>query len=216
MQCSNLFFFSLQRSIEEFMESEVEPADLLLQRAMPLMERKITAMEANVVNSLNGIRQTVDSLSTALSDLTSGRVYLQFAGAGAIPSDNGEAPTTTNTQEPYSIADTSSQGEPHRTTPPRYRMSRGVKSVTDLWREWYSGLGGGYAVNDLELRYGASWRNNDRQFYNRRKRIIDEIKKYATVHSVTEETAVGIAENRRIERKKTLDYLGKHVDEIFS
>jgi hypothetical protein len=60
-----------------------------------------------------------------------------------------------------------------RAMPSSYKMSRGVKTITDLWWEWHSGLAGGVSVQYMNEKFGAYWRNNDRQFYNKRRRMIE-------------------------------------------
>ena len=42
--------------------------------------------------------------------------------------------------------------------PPKYRMSRAVKTVKDLWREWTVGFRGGPSVTALDNRWGSRWR----------------------------------------------------------
>ena len=42
--------------------------------------------------------------------------------------------------------------------PPKYRMSRAVKTVKDLWREWTVGFRGGLSVTALDNRWGSRWR----------------------------------------------------------
>lgn len=85
-------------------------------------------------------------------------------------------------------------------------MSRGIVSITDLWREWNEGLCGGYAVIDLERRWGTKWRKNEKEkkFFNRRKIIISTIEKYAIDHNISQQTAVDIAERRRSQKGYSL------------
>ncbi len=62
--------------------------------------------------------------------------------------------------------------------PPVYKLSRGVATIQDLWREWTEGLGGQLSVEALDERWGSRWRRGaEFQFYSRRKVIIDEIKR---------------------------------------
>jgi hypothetical protein len=176
------------------------------------MERRVGAMEANLMGSIHTMQQTIQALATQVTDLTSGRLYLRFAGRNnemtSIPTETSNSVEVAQYIQNNSTSNSS-------ITMPRYRMSRGVKTIKDLWREWFTGLNGCSSINDLEILHGASWRNDDRQFYNRRKRIIDEIKKYAQLHSITVEAAVDYAEQKRIERSKTLDYLSKNPHHIF-
>ncbi|KAL1973715.1 hypothetical protein VTN31DRAFT_5275 [Thermomyces dupontii] len=55
------------------------------------------------------------------------------------------------------------RGTPGR---PAYTMSREVKPVPDLWREWTEGLHGNPPVQVLESQHGSEWRreHNERMF----------------------------------------------------
>ncbi|KAJ1550877.1 hypothetical protein HK096_004468, partial [Nowakowskiella sp. JEL0078] len=51
-----------------------------------------------------------------------------------------------------------------------------LETVEEVWCEWKVGIGGGYAVEVLEQKYGIHWRADgavSRSFL-RRKEIIDE------------------------------------------
>jgi Centromere DNA-binding protein complex CBF3 subunit, domain 2/Transcriptional activator of glycolytic enzymes len=59
-----------------------------------------------------------------------------------------------------------------------YTMSRTIRTVPDLWREWTRGLSGQPSVQSLEDAYGARWRpeQKERTFFCRRKVIVDHIR----------------------------------------
>ncbi|SAM05189.1 hypothetical protein [Absidia glauca] len=42
-------------------------------------------------------------------------------------------------------------------------MSRGIKTITDLYRNWYDGLAGGYPVETLERQWGTKWREDQKE-----------------------------------------------------
>jgi uncharacterized protein YciI len=95
----------------------------------------------------------------------------------------------------YASARTSTRGSPAPTQqlplaeavpplpPPSYRMSRAVKTVDQLWREWTVGLGGGSpAVAALDSAWGSRWRAGRRselQWYSLRLEVIKEIERIA-------------------------------------
>jgi hypothetical protein len=58
-----------------------------------------------------------------------------------------------------------------------YKLSRTIKTVRELWNEWYEGLDGQPPIQTLEAQYGARWRPDpkERVMFRRRKVIIDEI-----------------------------------------
>ena len=127
-----------------------------------------------------------------------------FAAAPAVPSAN---PTS------------------QATRPPFYKLSTGVVTVHDLWREWHSGLSGGPAVKDLELQWGTEWRKGkESKKYICRKAVIDGIKNFMEIHAMQEQTslALDMVERWRQQPKpewctkgvkpKSLDWMGKNKD----
>jgi hypothetical protein len=63
-------------------------------------------------------------------------------------------------------------------------MSRAVKTVDQLWREWTEGLAGGPAVGRLDSTWGSRWRSGWRselQWYSLRLEAIKEIRRIAQV-----------------------------------
>lgn len=109
---------------------------------------------------------------------------------------------------------------------PLYRLSRSIRRVPDLWREWTVGLTGHPSVEALDTMYGASWRASspERMFYSRRKAIIDAIKDIVKRRSLVEgqpggyghmtgredvASAVQHLEEMRMRRKMSLDALSK-------
>ena len=178
---------------------------------MPLVERRMMAMESSLSGTLSTIAGNISTLSEQVSDLVSGRVSIQFVRTADVDAYQQqhelsvvERPVASGIPEANS-----------RTIPNTYRMSRGVKAIPDLWREWHTGLAGGVSVQEMDMRFGASWRSDDRQFYSRRRRLIERIKLYATEHSIEEETAVNIAEAHRRRSGKTIDFLTKNLYMIY-
>jgi len=97
-------------------------------------------------------------------------------------------------------------------------MSRGISTVTDLWREWTVGLGGGPSIQMLEETRGSSWcEGNERRFYNRRKIIINKIRQRAasmpggeTVENL--HAAQEWLEGLRVRGGKSLDWMSKNIE----
>ncbi|SAM03303.1 hypothetical protein [Absidia glauca] len=98
-----------------------------------------------------------------------------------------------------------------------YRRSREIKTITDLYREWYDGLAGGYLVETLERQWGVKWREDqeERKNFNKRRSIITTINSFAQQHNITIETAANVTEERRSPPNKSLHYLAEHNDQIF-
>ncbi|KAF2111604.1 transcriptional activator of glycolytic enzymes-domain-containing protein, partial [Lophiotrema nucula] len=76
---------------------------------------------------------------------------------------------------------------------PPYRMSRGIKTVDGLWREWTIGLCGGPSIQALDIKWGSRWRAGRRselQWYSLRLEAIKEIRRYAQARRTSEEAAM--------------------------
>jgi Transcriptional activator of glycolytic enzymes len=58
-------------------------------------------------------------------------------------------------------------------------LSRTISTVPQLWREWTVGIGKDLSVQGLKALYGVRWRrkHSDKTMYDRRKVIIDEIRR---------------------------------------
>jgi hypothetical protein len=153
------------------------PTEHVLEKAMPVLSQKIADIHLDLRSAIATAIAPLDcKLSTIqdnIRDVLSGRVPV-FINADynsisqhppfTVTSDNANMP-------PHSRA---SDSEPAANVTPlqTYKMSRGIKTVADLWREWSVGLSGGPAIQDLETRLGARWcESNEQRFYNRRKKI---------------------------------------------
>jgi len=77
-------------------------------------------------------------------------------------------------------------------------MSHRVENLPDLWREWYTGLSGGYFIVALEQRWGTRWRRDEseKKFFNRRRAIINAIRQYADGNHLSYQTTLDIADQR--------------------
>ena len=68
----------------------------------------------------------------------------------------------------------------------QYCMSQTIQTIPDLWREWTVGLQGQPSIKKLDKLYSSDWRSGrnapaERQFYSRRKTLINEIRRLAAV-----------------------------------
>ncbi|KAL3688797.1 hypothetical protein R1sor_015106 [Riccia sorocarpa] len=94
-------------------------------------------------------------------------------------------------EQPTPVVHDNHQGvvEPVRieaSVPKTYKLSRGIVTTVDLWREWTIGLGGGPAIRELESKWDASWcEGSERRVFNRRKVIIEAIEKRASIMQVS-------------------------------
>ncbi|EED17239.1 hypothetical protein TSTA_022930 [Talaromyces stipitatus ATCC 10500] len=73
---------------------------------------------------------------------------------------------------------------------PQYRMLRNTTTILELWKEWTVGLNGQLSIERLDELYGSGWSSGpessaERQFYSRRKTLINEIRRLATVEDAS-------------------------------
>ena len=66
------------------------------------------------------------------------------------------------------------------TQAPSYKLSREVRDIPSLWREWTVGSSGLPSVDELDRQWGSAWRtSSERQYYSTRRTIIEEIRRRA-------------------------------------
>jgi hypothetical protein len=177
-----------------------------------MIEQRLNDMQEHLSNKIDAQRVTSATTSDYITQLVTGKATLSLN-----INNNDGSPSTLSTFSPPSQQQQQTQPQSSLQQPPLYQMSRGIKTVTDLYRAWNDGLAGDYSVESLEQRWGAKWRQDEKEkkFYNRRRSIILTIKKYAEEHNVSMETAVNLAEENRSRRSKSLHYLAEHNDTIF-
>ena len=94
----------------------------------------------------------------------------------------------------------SNQSSNSSSDPPQYKMSRSHTTITNLWREWFMGLGGSMSIKELERQYGHQWRGGSRssesKFFRGRKLIIDSIEAIIEAQVVADSVAIEIFETK--------------------
>jgi hypothetical protein len=234
------FMHDLQRSLDV----QNDPTEHVLQKAMPLLSQKIqdvhTDLKSTITTAIGPVAETLLKLQNNIGDVLSGRVPVYIHADSnsrqehvqavmTAPTNSTEAMAApTNSTEAMAAPTNSiddilplyyhpSEQAPIDVAPNTYRMSRGIKTVTDLWREWTEGLSGGPAVQDLERKWGTRWcESNERRFYNRRKKITDEIIRLARNMDGGESrnnciAAAEILEHDRQRKEKSLDWISKQL-----
>ncbi len=97
---------------------------------------------------------------------------------------------------------------------PMYRMSRAVKTIDQLWREWTEGLAGGPAISMLDSTWGSRWRSGRRselQWYSLRLEAIKEIKRIAKAQRCSERKAMWQLHHHQQRVGQSLDQLCKRL-----
>jgi hypothetical protein len=189
---------------------EEDPHSLAIQKAIPALNDRLRTMtgviqngqvtHAQALRSLESIiASRVSQLTSAIDDFVGGSFTCQFvprsqahgAGPRALPVTGTGIGivTTANPLVPLPLP----LGALARTASsiPDYTMSRTIQTIPELWQEWTVGLLGQPAIEQLDKLYGSRWRTgpgkaSERQFYSRRKTLITEIRRLATIQAASQ------------------------------
>ncbi|KAG2191915.1 hypothetical protein INT47_003351 [Mucor saturninus] len=228
------FFTDYRERMLIVAQEDNDPVNALLQRCVPILEDKIKCMHHDLSTRLDTQSASQEKIIDYITRLVTGQASISLnisscdtpiSLPGGSGEDQGRINITTTAipqqSEPNSLSGYNSMdhsqtfhGNINSNVVPCYRMSRGIVSVNDLWREWTEGLCGGHAIKDLEKRWGTRWRK-EKKFFNRRRLIINEIERYASQNNITTRTAVDIAERRRSQKGYLLHSLSKNINKIF-
>jgi hypothetical protein len=168
------------------------PYEIQLRQALPAIADRITTAENNLYQNISSnhdsIQDSLQSLHSKVEDLISGRISFTVRANGSESSLEQSALAVDSVQSTViqGIQLENINMLPERPQPaltalpaemPSYKLSRTIKTVRELWMEWYEGLNGQPAIQTLEAQYGARWRphSKERVMFGRRKIIIDEI-----------------------------------------
>jgi hypothetical protein len=174
------------------------PEEVRLQQALPAIAQRLNVVRQDVSQVIHEwgrkAQKQLQEIGDHLNDIIAGRVAFTVRALDApIPASLDPL----QSQRPATSADLNGMsplpGPFMSTLPnldpfqpaPMYLLSRTIKTVPELWREWTCGLGDNPSVQSLEETYGAAWRpsQSERVMFSRRKVIIDEI--YARNHGGT-------------------------------
>ena len=194
-----------------------------------------THLSQQLAGNLGGIQTKLDYVSSQIDDLWQGRVTLNISGSATISppassyldlshlsnsstsstaTSNSQATITNNQPSPRSPRAANNENVEQNGTsveivdPTRLKMSRGVSTIGELWKEWTVGLGALPSVEQREAKYGTSWRpGSESKWFNRRKVIIGRVKAVMQAENLNEVAAVERVEQERAGR--SLDKFSK-------
>jgi hypothetical protein len=220
--------------------SETESELSLLYRALPQLIDHLKSMEARDIQRTAELKALVDTASSQAAQavkaaqaahhaaqqaplqlLTAGSLTLRLDAPGT-PAVAALAPTAsdrsigqcTSTYMSAAASPTPEQQPPPRPPTPTYRMSRAVKTIDQLWREWTQGLAGGPAISTLDSTWGSRWRSGRRselQWYSLRLEAIKEIRRISQAQRCSEQEAMWQLHHHQQRVGQSLDQLCKRL-----
>ncbi len=198
-----------------------QPEEVQVRRTIPVVADQSSQLRQTVLTQIEQSKREILGRLDGFDDFVQGRVpfvltpmrnrplseapQATLGVSKAIPEAGVAAPTTGVALD--AAASTAAVDSAPTAGPPKYRLSRTVTTVPDLWREWTVGLGGGPAVQALEDSYGPRWRpsQEERVFFCRRKTIIDWVRTKRRERPNTEALAIVMELERfRLQQRASL------------
>ena len=219
-------------------ESGEDPEDLQIKKSLPILYDRMSTLREDVKQSVKqevkAVFSEINELKGAVLDFTTGKKsFTVFANSEDSRRTSSQSHGTTVTrpgvesilQRPESDILTSSDSaispSPARFDPTldpiKYRFSRTITTVVDLWKEWSIGLESGPSIQQLDSTWGAKWKDqNERQFYSRRLPIVKAIQqRYASGKATSLQEAAVQLETLRLQggESMSLNKFGKVLKE---
>lgn len=174
-------YLQYAQEVRAFTQEEERPSQLaVLTQAMPVLsdfpqsidmrnEARLVQLDQKLEKRLGNQSQQGSQILSLLSngltvhikatntspDGAMGVAITATAGPAGSPAAGPAGPLTAG---PAGSPAAGLAGPPTAGPPPQYSMSRAVKTVEGLWKEWTVGLYGQPAVWELDSRWGHSWR----------------------------------------------------------
>lgn len=203
-----------------------------MQRIIPFIERQLANINDRQQEAYGNLARMIEGLAANVSDISTGRAPLQinidWPEGSNLPVTSVRAVnrSSSSTESGSSVMALDEQplvgnsGQEVRSSsathsPANYRLSRGITTLTDLYREWTEGLGGNYSVEYMNVNH-PGWYKDDKTYYMRRRKIIAAIKQYADIEGFSVWDAVRRAETLRARNGKSIDFVSKNVDIMFT
>lgn len=163
--------------------------------ALPIMSDVVQSGLASVGLRLAAMENIISQTNGDVKRLLASKFTLSFASPDVVE-------TAAETTPVVSVNEMST-----------YKLSRGLRTVSEVWHEYDRGLPGCPAVRELELLHGATWRKkeSERQFFCRRKVFYDAVQFLASREGVPTGTTAEALETRRTRRNMTLDRFMKDI-----
>lgn len=214
---------------------EQDPHTVAIQKAIPTVNDRLRTMTGVIQNGqathaqalyaledllTARIEQKIETIAGALSEFIGGSFHFVPRGH-QLASALVAGPITRASPLPNRPAALPVAALAQAAEAPQYRMSRTIRTIPELWREWTVGLQGQPSIDRLDELYGSGWRSgpaaaSERQFYSRRKTLITEIRRLAAASGAPTD---GRAYDRVVlqledERKRAGASLSKVIDAL--
>ncbi|CEP11593.1 hypothetical protein [Parasitella parasitica] len=212
-------FLDFRRKVKVHVDAREEPEPELLKKVAPEVQDQLANMNRMISNGFKELarnQQATDALQQTMqqmfNNIVSGRQPLQLS----VRLENSSAPTsasasTSTSASASASAYASALVSAPVSTAPVHKMSRGVYTVADLWKEWTLGLDGFWSIQDMDAKYGTAWRKDDRKWYNLRKKEIEAVKKLQNDLGLSPPTAMDTLQRIMSRRNWSLDRLGTEL-----
>lgn len=207
-----------------------DPYTIAIQKAIPAVSDRLRTMTGVIQNGqvthAQGLRSLeslivgqMEQLTNTLTEVQGGCFTFQFTPRNQLNATANALPTGA-TFGPAAPAPLPVEKLAKAAEKPQYRMSRTVQTIPELWREWTVGLQGQLSIEKLDELYSSDWRSGpdaaaERQFYSRRKTLINEIRRLAAVEDPSRGDPYEIVVARlEEERRQAKASLNKVIDAI--
>jgi hypothetical protein len=209
-------FSHFQQELLHIQENESDPIEVQIQNVLPSVATRLDTMSQVVRDGVlqleTVIKQGFYEQDRKLSDVFQGRASIRL---------NVEYPERSNTNQNENVVSTTEQrpeANNHVISVPTTGLLRHIRTIPELWKEWFEGIESRESVEEMNRKWGRQWRarNKDEQFYSRRKKIIDILSKKMTEEHMSAIEICNTYERKRAAMGKTIDWISKHLDDFFS
>ena len=213
----SLFQTDLYKEFEEQVlsalreEEGVFNSNQLMQRAMPEL---VSTLESGFDLMASSMQAMNTSHTTELKKMS--KLWSDFFALGNEHFNQNESSSTITLASTPAPSVTSVNNEVTSTnTLVTYTLNRKIVTVTDVWREYGSGLGGNPSVDYLEKEFGTAWRKDrtESRFFSKRNELYKAIKDKADKERISCEEAARRIEERRKQLGISLDKLRSIIKE---
>ncbi|CEP17702.1 hypothetical protein [Parasitella parasitica] len=211
-------FLDFRRKVKVHIDAREEPESELLKKVAPEVQDQLASMNRIISKGFKELarnQQATDAsqqtMQPMFNNIVSGRQPLQLSVRLENSSAPAPAPSPASASSSASVSASASASASALVSAPVHKMSRGVHTVADLWKEWTLGLGGFWSIQDMDAKYGTAWRKDDRKWYNLRKKVIEAVKKLQNDLGLSPPTAIDTLQRVMSRRNWSIDRLGTEL-----